>query len=393
MKAFNLFICLLGFILLTVTKAVYAETIVIYPNTIISFPKTYTNVTLDLSHGSFIIKNNAQLTIKNCNIIGTISPDNPILINIDSGKLDISNTQAKISTINISPHPTTQSLHYFITMNQGQLSLNGNSFKIDNAYTAGFLITNANIATTGIQITHNQFEKFHGVIYLLASDNAVVSDNNFSNNSYGHIVLISNNSSIVHNTIAFSGNDQLGNAMDIIDSSNVNIINNSLLTPTCHGIYVLNSRNMLIKYNRIFGGITYAMNIYTYAETQANDHIKSDTIKNDTDYIKTILSSHKMKNNISDNITITNNFMSQNRYGIAASDVDGLVVSNNYFIQRFSDANSRKFWTDNNNLFKNVTHLTWSNNFYKEAYTQAINGDNSKSNKFVIFPQTGGIIL
>lgn len=388
MKIVNLLIGLIGILLLSVTKMAYAETIVIYPNTVVSFSKTYTNVTLDLSKGSFIIKNNAKLTIKNCNIIGTLSIDNPILFNVDTGTLDISNTQANITTLNLPEHPTTQSLQYVITMNQGKLYLNSNTFKIDKSFTAGFAITNANIPTTGFQITNNIFEKFHGVLYLLASDNALISDNMFGNNSYGHIVLISNNSSILRNTIAFSGNDHLGNSMDIIDSSSINIRDNLLLTPTCHGIYVLNSHNLLIDSNRIFGGITYAMNIYTYAETPSNENIKTDN-----DYIKVLLSTYKLKNTISNNITITNNFMSQNRYGIAASDVDGLVVSNNYFIQRFTDSDSRKFWTDNSNLLKNVTNLTWSNNLYKEAYTQAISGDNSQSNKFVVFPQTGGVVL
>jgi parallel beta-helix repeat protein len=388
MKIFNLLICMLGLFLLTVTKTVYAETIVIYPNTVVSFSKTYNNVTLDLSKGSFIVKNNAKLTIKNCNIIGTLSVTNPILFNIDTGTLDISNTQANITTLNISPHSTTQSLQYVISMNQGKIYLNGNTFKIDKTFTAGFLITNAAIPTTGFQITNNLFEKFHGVLYLLASDNALISDNILTNNSYGHIVLISNNSSILRNTIAFAGNNRLGNSMDIIDSSNINISNNILLTPTCHGIYVLNSHNLLIDSNRIFGGITYAMNIYTYAETPTNDNMKADT-----DYIKALLSTYKLKNTISNDITITNNFMSQNRYGVAASDVDGLVVSNNYFIQRFTDNDSRKFWTDNSNLLKNVTHLTWTNNLYKEAYTQSMSGDNSNSNKFVVFPQIGGVTL
>ena len=38
-----------------------AQTIVIAPNTVISHSKTYDNVTLDMSRGSFIIKDNAVL--------------------------------------------------------------------------------------------------------------------------------------------------------------------------------------------------------------------------------------------------------------------------------------------------------------------------------------------
>ena len=68
-------------------------------------------------------------------------------------------------------------------------------------------------------------------------------------------------------------------------------------------------------------------------------------------------------------------------------------VTNNYFSQRFEDAASRKFWTDNTNLLINVTNLTWTHNFYKEAFTQEEGGDNSKSLNFIAFPQTGGISL
>lgn len=380
MKFLNGLIVLAGLVLLMIGKIAYAETIVIYPNTVISYPRTYENVTLDLSRGSFIIKENVKLTIKNCNIVGTLSPTNPILFSIEKGSLDMSGTQVNVTTADIAPHDMTQSLQYVVSVNQGKVFLTNNNFKIDKNFTAGFMITNASIPTSGFQITNNTFEKFHGVLYLLASDSALISDNVLTKNSYGHIVIMGNNTKITHNTISFSGYNRLGDAIDLIDASNITINKNILLTPTCHGIYVLNSHDLLIDSNRIFGGITYAMNIYTYPETS---YAEKD--------VKAILPNHKMQNLISNNITISNNVMSQNRYGIASSDTDNLVVKNNYFVQRFEDNDSRVFWTNNSILLKNVTNLTWTNNLYKEAYTQAINGDNSHSNQFVVFPATGGV--
>lgn len=368
--------------------ASYAQKIIIHPNTVISFPKTYDNVTLDMSNGSFIIRNHATLTIKNSVVSGTLSSANPVLISVEDGNLNLSNNQVNITTVGIDPHPLTQSLQYVIQMGLGNLNLSGNSFGIDTPFAAGLLITTSTIPTTGFQITKNKFEKFHGVLYLIASDSTLVSDNIFKNNTYGNIVNIGNNNKIIRNTIYFSGSNRLGNSIDVIDSDNVTISANILLTPTCHGIYVINSHDLAIDNNRIYGGITHGMTILTYPETSASLP-GSEGIHQE--YITNLLASHKMRNSISSNISITNNFMSQNRYGVAALDVDGLNIQENYFIQRFEDNASRQFWTNNNILLKNVTHLTWANNRYKEAYSQSMHGDNSHSSVIVPFPQSGGV--
>jgi parallel beta-helix repeat protein len=170
--------------------------------------------------------------------------------------------------------------------------------------------------------------------------------------------------------------------MDIINSDTINIRQNLLLTPTCHGIYTLNSSNLVIDSNKVFGGITYAINVLSYPEIKAED-----------DYVKKISALAPRQNVATTNVVISNNFMSQNRYGIAVSDTSNLNVNNNVFIQRFSDAVARKFWTNNSILLQNVTGLTWTNNIYKEAFTQEINGDNSQSLTIVPFPQTGGVTL
>jgi parallel beta-helix repeat protein len=370
----------LGLLMLLATNTCLAQTIVISPNTVISHSKTYNNVTLDMTNGSFIIKNEATLTINNSIINGNLSEGTPLLINVDKGTLNLSNNQVNIKSIGITPHPTTQSLQYVIQVAMGGLSMTGNSFQIDQPFTAGLVITTASIPTTGINITNNNFERFHGVVYLLGTDQATISGNTLVKNTYGNLVIIGSNSKIVNNTIYFSGNNRLGNSIDVIDSNDVIVSNNMIFTPTCHGIYVFNSRDITLDSNRISGGITYGMNILSYPETLTSD-----------EYLTNLIRNHKFNNLISSNITVTNNYMSQNRYGIAVSDVDTLTVQNNIFIQRFEDNDARKFWTNNNALLQNVTNLTWLNNQYKEAFSQEENGNNSNSNSLVPFPQSGGV--
>jgi len=381
-KGKNLFFRFVSLTALIVSSNIYAKTINVQPNTIISQPTKYSNVTLDMTGGSFIIKNNAILTIENSVINGNLSKNNQVLITVDTGTLNLKNDQVNIKAVNLTQHPTTQSFQYVMQVALGTVNLDGNTFTIDKPFSAGLLITTASILTTGFNITHNTFQRFHGVLYLIGSDQAVISDNIFNKNSYGNLVTIGNNNQIIRNTIYFSGNDHLGNSMDIIDSNNVTIKDNRLFTPTCHGIYVMNSRNLLIDSNRITGGITYAMNILSYPETPEMDN-----------YVKTLLAHYKVKNPVSTNITISNNYMGQNRFGIAASDVDGLVVTNNYFVQRFADKDARKFWTDNSILLTDVNNLSWTNNFYKEAFSQDNSGDNSKSMQLLSFPITGGVSL
>lgn len=374
----------LGLFILFLANTSFANTIVVKPNTVISHPTTYNNVILDLSNGSFVIENNASLTITNSIINGTLSNKNPLLINVDKGTLNLTNNKVNISSSGVSPHPTTQSLQYVIQLGMASVNLNGNSFEIDKPFRSGFLITTASIPTSGIKIINNKFDGFHGVLYLVSTDDTLISGNTLTKNTYGNIVVIGGNSKIVGNTIKFSGNNRLGNGIDIIDASNIEITKNLLLTPTCHGIYIFRSQNVMVDSNQVFGGITYAINVLTYPEKLAlKDH----------DYLKSLLGDHRLKNGISSNIVLSNNLMSQNRYGIAANDTSGLTVIDNIFIQHFDDNIARKFWTDNKILLQNVTGLVWSNNLYKEAFTQVEGGDNSKSFKLVPFPTTGGVSL
>lgn len=362
----------------------FAYTIIVQPNTVISHSTKYNNVTLDMTKGSFIVEDNASLTITNSVVHGTLSVKNPVLFNVDQGSLYFRNNQVYIESHGVEAHPTTQALQYVIQLAMAtNFELSGNSFEIDKPFTSGVLVTTASIPTSGIKIQNNKFNGFHGVLYLVGTDKALISGNRLVRNTYGNIVVIGSHSSIIGNTIEFAGNNRLGNSIDVIDSNDIEVSKNILLTPTCHGIYVFNSRNVLVDDNRIFGGITYALNVLTYPEK---------LISQDQEYLKGLLGNYHLKNMLSSNVTISNNFISQNRYGLAANDVDGLHVHHNMFIQRFEDNETRKFWTNNSILLQNVTNLNWENNLYKEAYSQAEEGDNSKTFIAIPFPKTGGVV-
>lgn len=376
---------LIGLCFLMIGRAALADApIVIAPNTVISSPVTYKNVTLDMSNGSFIIRNDATLTIKNSKIKGTLSKDNPILISLEKGNINLTNNIVDIQTMGLDQHPMSQSLQYVIQVAFGNVIMTDNTFSIDQSFTAGLLITSANFATNGFQILRNSFDKFHGVLYLVSSNSALVADNTFTRNTYGHIVNIGDNNQILRNKIFYSGNNRLGNAIDIINSNNTIISKNEMYTPTCHAIYLINSHGVTIDRNRIVGGITYAVNLLSFPEGVVKGNVD--------EYLKDYINVNKKVASLnSSDISITNNYMGQNRFGLAATDIDNLLVRDNIFIQRFKDADARAFWTDNNILFKNVTNLTWTNNVYKEAYSQTVNGDNTHSDVIIPFPETGGI--
>jgi len=192
-------------------------------------------------------------------------------------------------------------------------------------------------------------------------------------------------SKIANNAIYFSGRNALGNAIDIIDSDDIDISNNIIFTPTSESIAIVLSDHVTIDGNTITGGVTYAINMISNSVFLH----KPSNLANLLAWLK----KHGPKHANTSNIKITNNFMSQNRYGIAANNVDHLTVTDNYFSQRFEDASSRMFWTDNHNLLRNVTALTWANNYYKEAFTQVNSGDNSLTDNIVPYPATGGVVL
>lgn len=381
----NIFHYCIGLVMVLLSHYSFAATIVIAPNTVISANTTYSNDTLDMSNGSFIINNNASLTIENCAINGTVSPANPFLINVSNGALVLNNNMIQVTASGITPAPQQQSLYQVLRVDQGTVNMAGNTASVDMAFTVGFLLTNQTIMTDGFNIINNTFKNFHGGLYLINSNHAEIDDNHFVSVSYANIFNIGNMSNIKRNQFLLPGNFVSGDTIDILSSDGIVISDNTFESGSCVEIAAGDSQNILIDGNKMMDGLTYAIAIGT------EEGMKDVKTK------KSFLSQmrHKYKSNLLalSNITITNNYISQNRYGLTAAGVDHFIVQNNLFIQRFMDDKTRKFWTDNAILLSGITNLTWTNNFYKEAYSQINGDDNTKSKQVVPFPQTGGVTL
>ncbi len=375
---------LLSVMLILVVKPVdvYAKNLSPYVS-IISKDTTYQNASIDLSNGSFQIINNATLKIENCNINGNITPDNPAFFKITSGHLVLKHSTLNVNSAGITSMPQHPALYYIINVLQGDVDIINNKIFTNKDYTVGFLTTGRG-ATRGIKITNNEISRMHGGILLKNSSHASIKNNKFTHVSSSNIFIMDSVDQMLRgNIIMFSGNNNVGDGIDISDSSHVTITKNYISSGSCYSLMILHGKNISITDNKILSGITYAISI-----------VGSIGEKNSTDkYLLELIGPRASALAVNQNIAISHNYFSQNRFGIAADNVDVFIVKNNLFIQRFVDNNARKFWTNNDILLKNMANVTWRNNLYKEAYSQDPQGDNSLSNKTVTFPQHGGVVL
>ena len=360
-----------------------AEAKKIFSDTIISKDTVYQNASIDLNSGSFQIINNATLKIENSTINGTISADNTAFFKVTNGKLILKNSMFNINSVRLPAVPDLPAIYYSINVLQGSVDIDNNKFFTNKDYTVGFLTTNR-LATTGFKITNNEFHRLHGGILLRNATHAVIENNKFDHVSSSNIFLIDSSDHLIkRNTILFSGNNNVGDGLDITDSANITITQNYIASGSCYSMMVLHGKNINITDNKILSGITYAISIAgSIGEKTASDQ-----------YLLKLIGNRATRVAGNENITITHNYLSQNRFGITTDNTDRLIVKNNLFIQRFADNNARKFWTNNDILIKNTVNVSWEDNLYKEAYSQDPQGDNSLSGKTVSFPLHGGVIL
>lgn len=381
-KSFYLLMFFISTFLLT-GNLCSAKTITIKDRIIIDKPTKFSNVTLNLTHnGGFTIQKNGSLDIENSNVDVIVSPTMPNFIHLSGGDLTLKNNIIRVTTNDINPTPQTQSLFQLLLIDQGTLSVTGNDASVDTPFTVGFLLTNQNFTTDGFNITNNIFKKFHGGLYLIHSNHAQVSNNTFANVSFANIFNMSNNNIFKNNIFSFPGSFNPGDTIDVFNSNDITIDGNFIESASSTGIVIIGSQNILIDNNRINDGLSYAIALETTA---------GYTTRNK--YLSQLLRKYKVKTIGNSNITITNNSISQNRFGLSAEDGDNLIVKNNIFIQKFSDSATRQFWTNNDILLAEATNITWIDNLYKEAFTQENQGDNSQSLLFVSFPAHGGVIL
>jgi len=353
--------------------------------TVVKSAVVYTNTVVDLACG-FEIKNGGSVNIQNSTVNMTISSANPWFAHLSGGDLVLSGSTFNIVTQNVTADPNHDPQYQLIRADRGNLSLAGNSFSVAQLFTTGFMTTNAAAGTTNNFYIHgNTISNFQGGIYLPGSDNFEVSNNTFSNVSLASIFTMGSTGSISGNIFSFPGNLVSGDAIDVVDSDNLTISDNIIASGVGYGIMVAGSDSIAIDSNKISDGQLFAVMIQPAAS------VKGTLAR----YRQQYLSAHKnraVRSTGNSNITVTNNYMAQNRYGLTASSVDGLTVQNNIFIQNFSTAVARTYWTSNANLLTGVSNLVWSENLYKEAFSQEVPGDNILAKQFVTFPEQGGVI-
>ncbi|MDX1901435.1 MAG: right-handed parallel beta-helix repeat-containing protein [Gammaproteobacteria bacterium] len=373
--------CLVVLFLLILSNLARSETIVIHGRVFIDKPTTYNNVTLDLSHGSFVITNGAVLHVENSIIQGTLSSNNPFLIYGLAGRLEFINNRVHVAVDGVSPQPDIPAQYNAFRTRQAEVIFSGNTFFVGTPFAVGLFATDK-LATSKIKIINNSIQNFHGGILLSHSQNAQIIHNQFYKVSSGNIFIVNNQHAIVnHNTILFPGNGHVGDGVDIVNSNDVVLASNYIFSGSCYGVLILASSHISIQHNNISSGITYGIHINTAMENLEYPYA----------YLKRAIENENFVSIDNNHIIIQNNYIAQNRYGLSASYVDDLIVTNNLFIQSFSDRFQRKFWTNNNTLLKNITHLTWLHNTYKEAFTQYVKGDNANALKYFDFPRNGGV--
>lgn len=376
-KKINAFFWLV-YVYLALTLPCLGQTLTVTGQRIIDKPTFYKDATLDLNGGSFLITNNATLELENTTLNGTISPLNPFLIKLTSGKLILKNSYFNVRVSGIPEKPHYPSIYYALMIQKGQVDLVGNSFTIDKPYTVGLLIT-SNLPTSDFIIQHNRISLFHGAFFLIHSSHALISDNQFFKVSQSNILTKDGSNHVFKNNIMLLSAD---NGMDILGSKDITLSDNHIFSSACYSLLILGSQALLIKNNYITGGKTYAI----YIATSLGVNNVYDT------YFSKLFGDHStyFKNS---GITILHNYLAQNRYGLTADTVSGLEVRDNYFIQRFLNDKQRKFWTNNDILLKKIDHLTWSNNFYKEAFSQSMHAPVEDTLKLLEFPLHGGVSL
>lgn len=349
---------------------------------IITTPVVYKNRVLNLSNG-YLVKNGGSLDIEDSVVNIDISPENPWFARLAGGDLIVSNTTFNIVTHNITPVPTAVSPYQLIRIDQGKVTLMGNEFSIAQPFTVGFLSTNASYTTTGFIVHGNNISNFHGGLYLVNSGDVTLTDNTFSNVSLvGILGMGLTTSSISRNIFSFPGNLLSGDALQLIASDNLVVSGNIIASGAGDGILIAGSQNVSLDSNKITDGASFAIRI------QAVTALRGGLAQ----AVKGFLTHHRNRLAANSNITVTNNYLAQNRYGLIARAVDTLTVRENVFIQKFGSNQARRQWTNNDLLLTETTGLTWADNSYKEAFSQEVPGDNQLASQFVSYPEHGGVI-
>jgi hypothetical protein len=387
-SAWALNLLLIAF-LFTFSNAFALDRVLINKDTVIDKSISFNNVILDLDEGRFTVNTGGSLSIENSVINVTISPNNPYLIKLLDGTLILKNTVINVKAENLPQVPDSFSAYTVIDIYKGNVNVSQNQANIDTPFSVAFLNsdwTNA-APTNNMKVNDNVIKNFHGGIGLIFAAHAKINNNKLSNvSNYAILEQNSTAGDITNNIIDFAGNFVSGNAIWLLNDDGISVVNNIIAsTAKWPSLQIDAVSNSVFKNNKITDGEDFAISIGpngAVAKARLQQLISRNKLLKD-----------KHQDTWNHNLSFSNNYMSQNRYGLTAALVDGLTVTKNIFIQKFSNNVNRQFWTNNANLITSTGAYLWTDNIYKEAFTQEVPGDNSKALQFVEFPATGGVVL
>lgn len=335
----------------------------------------YHHATLNLGERAFVISRGATLTLEDCDVFVAVSPRSPVAFSLAAGRLIMKNNTLHVKAVDIQPAQAGPVKFSLVKIMGGSVLLANNRAAVDRLWSVGFLMAGPS-PTEGHVIVHNHLRHFQGGIFLTRADRVEVAGNHFDHVSGGNIfVLGGSHIRIRDNQILFPGNGVPGDGIDVLDADHIQILHNYIGSGYCYSIYLSGIKNVTVSGNYVTSGITYALYVDAGLHSAGFAGL-----------------TRQSKDRHNQNLTVAHNYFAQNRYGLAATDVAGLSVRDNIFVQRFLDNAARQFWTDNRILLKAVSGLDWQRNDYREAFPQE-GSDNCHARQRVPFPVRGGVVF
>ena len=281
----------------------------------------------------------------NCNVTGNNITNNSVVIrHSENGYgIDLYSSSCTVSGNNITNSP------YGLYLSSSSCNVSGNNIK-NNSY--GIFLFSSSCGISGNNITNNSYDDV-GIGY---STNCTVSGNNITNSPYG-IEVDSSNCTVSGNKVTSNGY-----AVEILNSANNNVLENSITNNNYYGVYLSRSSNNTISGNNITGNSSsdgiWLVSSFNNSITKNNitinllginlldssnnkiseNHISGNAvgISESTGSSNNTISGNNITGNTDDGILsggsvdiLSHNNIANNRYGVWLNSVGSTISGNN----------------------------------------------------------------